>query len=275
MRFGWRWNTGEKIRSATAYIELHDISEMNTAIGASGAVLGTLPDVPKCRHSGSSASSAAEKSGSQWSVWNDGRPSVTMFSGKEIARAPLAATRWISATDASTSQNGRMASGMNRLRGGGAPLVEEEVVPGLGAEPGQFHVLALEEQRAGELGELREAQRRLHPVEVHVLHPLDRVVAAGDHVLVADGVEPQGLRRLAGHGVEAHLGVDVSFVQPGLRMGLHVGAELAVHALVTALDHPGAGVLVLLGHPVEPDAAVLDEVVVDRDQVHVVLERHR
>src|SRR3954471_21389098 len=93
LRFGCRWKTGEKIRSDTAYIELHDISEMNTARGASGAVLGTFPDVPKCMHSGRSASSQAEKIGSQWSVWYEGSPSVTMFSGNEIARAPLPATR--------------------------------------------------------------------------------------------------------------------------------------------------------------------------------------
>src|SRR3954471_16497984 len=113
-RLGWRWKTGEKIRSEMAYIELQAMSEIITAMGASGAVSGTLPDVPKCMHSGSPVSSIAEKTGSQWSVWNDGWSSVTMFSGKEMARAPLAATRWISATVASMSQNGRMASGMNR-----------------------------------------------------------------------------------------------------------------------------------------------------------------
>src|SRR5438105_11270496 len=114
LSLGCRWNTGEKIRSEMAYIELQAISEIITAIGASAAVLGTFPEVPKCMQSGNPASSTAEKIGSQWSVWNDGWSSETMFSGNEMARAPLAATRWISATDASTSQNGRMASGMNR-----------------------------------------------------------------------------------------------------------------------------------------------------------------
>ena len=39
--------------------------------------MGTLPEVPKCMHSGSPLSSMAEKTGSQWSVWNDGWSSVT------------------------------------------------------------------------------------------------------------------------------------------------------------------------------------------------------
>src|SRR5207302_9523151 len=158
--------------------------------------------------------------------------------------------------------------------GGGGPLVEHEVVPGGRAQPGQLHVVALPEQRAGELRELREAQGRLHAVEVHVLHPLDGVVAARDHVVVADGVEPERLGRLPGHRVETHLGVDPALVAPGLAVGLHVGAELAVHALVAALHHLGAELLVPGRHAVEPDAGVLDEVVVDRDQLHVVLERH-
>src|SRR2546423_2042613 len=88
---GWRWKTGEKIRSEMAYIELQAISEIITAIGASGAVLGTLPEVPKCMHSGRARSSTADQIGSQWSVWNDGWSSVTMFSGNQMARAPLAA----------------------------------------------------------------------------------------------------------------------------------------------------------------------------------------
>ena len=43
--------------------------------------------------------------------------------------APFAAVRSTSATDASTSQNGTITIGMKRLGRGGAPLVEDEVVP--------------------------------------------------------------------------------------------------------------------------------------------------
>src|SRR3954468_17670590 len=79
-RFGNLWNTGETNRSAVVYIELHPNREMDTAKGASSAVDGALPEVPKCIDSGISASWATAKTGSQWSVWNDGSPSGAGFS---------------------------------------------------------------------------------------------------------------------------------------------------------------------------------------------------
>src|ERR1700761_9455605 len=50
------------------------------------------PD-PKCRDTGVPVSAHRAHSGSQWSLWKDGRPSGTGLSGKEIVRAPLSIAR--------------------------------------------------------------------------------------------------------------------------------------------------------------------------------------
>ena len=55
----------EKQRLIMHCIELRPISAMKVASGASGAVKGRVPEVPKCIISGMSASSAALKNGSQ------------------------------------------------------------------------------------------------------------------------------------------------------------------------------------------------------------------
>ena len=69
-----------------------------------------LPD-PKCRLTTTPVSSKTSQSGPQWSLWNDGRPSGTGLSGNDTTRAPLAATRLSSVTQAWTSQIGSSASG--------------------------------------------------------------------------------------------------------------------------------------------------------------------
>src|SRR5580704_3386450 len=85
LRRGKRWNTGESNRSAVVYMELQPNNEMLTANGASGEVAGAFPDVPKCMHSGMSASWAAAKTASQPWPWNDGSPSGNGLSGNEMA----------------------------------------------------------------------------------------------------------------------------------------------------------------------------------------------
>ena len=85
-----------------------------TANGASGAVVGACPDVPKCMHNGMPASSAAANSGSQWSVWNEGRPRAWGISVKVMPLAPFAATRAASLTVASMSQKGMSTNGIWR-----------------------------------------------------------------------------------------------------------------------------------------------------------------
>src|SRR5580658_1810986 len=49
---------------------------------------GTNEPDPKCSDTSVSVSAHSAHSGSQWSVWNDGRPSGTGESGNEIVRAP-------------------------------------------------------------------------------------------------------------------------------------------------------------------------------------------
>ena len=65
---------------------------MATAKLASAATAGA-PPLPKCRHRGMSASCAAARKGSQWSLWKEGRPRRCGASLKVIALAPLAAVR--------------------------------------------------------------------------------------------------------------------------------------------------------------------------------------
>src|SRR3546814_4045269 len=77
---------------------------MATAKLASGATSGAPPE-PKWRHSGRSASWAAARNGSQWSLWNDGRPRRCGASVKVMALAPLAAVRCTSATAARSEEH--------------------------------------------------------------------------------------------------------------------------------------------------------------------------
>ena len=76
--------------------------------------MGTLPDVPKCIDTGISHSCTASQNGSQWSVWNEGSPSGTGFSGNDTDRAPLAAVRRISAAARWGSSSGTSTRGISR-----------------------------------------------------------------------------------------------------------------------------------------------------------------
>jgi hypothetical protein len=113
---------------------------------------------------------------------------------------------------------------------------------------------------SGEARERREAQGGLHAVEVHIGDTGDRVVAPGDHVLVADRVHAPLLGRLAGDGVQSDGGEDLTVVGPEV---------LAIH-----LDDARPGLTELLGQPVLPHPRVFDQVVVDRHDLVVVLQRH-
>src|SRR5579872_4846352 len=106
------WNTGEKSRSTTEHMELVVARAIGTVNGASGGKFGPAPDVPKWMHSGRSASWAAANTGSQPSVWKDGKPSDAGPSTKEMALAPLAAVRSISMRARAGSHRGRMIIGI-------------------------------------------------------------------------------------------------------------------------------------------------------------------
>ena len=74
----------------------------------------SLDDEPMCKHTTKPVSSTASQSGSQWSVYTDGSPSVVGFSEKATARAPMAAVRRTSSPAATGSQSGTTIRGMSR-----------------------------------------------------------------------------------------------------------------------------------------------------------------
>src|SRR5271165_6003168 len=84
--------------------------------GASGAVVGIDDDDPMCMHTTVSVSVAASNTGCQWPSlsWMEGRPRGTGFSGKVMAKLPLAAHRRISAAARAGSHNGTRVRGMRR-----------------------------------------------------------------------------------------------------------------------------------------------------------------
>src|SRR5260370_42503047 len=112
LRRGNLWKTGEKSRSAVVYMELQPNKAIVTGKGASSAVLGDWPELPKGMHSGRAASWAAANTGSHAAVWNDGSPRGAGFATKETARAPHAAHLSTSAAASRTSQIGRVTSGV-------------------------------------------------------------------------------------------------------------------------------------------------------------------
>ncbi len=174
---------------------------MATAKLASGAVTGA-PPLPKCRHSGISAAWAAARNGSQWSPWYDGRPSRCGASVNVIDLAPLAAVRSTSATDAATSQKGTMTIGMNRSGAAADHSSRMKSFHADDARGGEILVLRRKEGPSRETGKGREAHLGVHPVEIHVSQAGGDVVAAGQHLVEADGVDAEVLGVLSRHRVQ-------------------------------------------------------------------------
>src|SRR5947199_7632324 len=80
-----------------------------------------------------------------------------------------------------------------------APLVEHPVVVRLDAQVRELHVLGFHERLPAKARERRERQRRLDPVDVHVLEARLRVETTRAHLLIRDRsdldlvtVEPDG-----------------------------------------------------------------------------------
>ena len=119
---------------------------------------------------------------------------------------------------------------------GRAPLLDHPVVVRLDAGQAELAVLGLTELLAAEPDHLREAQRRLDMVEVHVLEPGDRVEAAASHLLEADRVEVHLLAAQAHRGDVAADGLDHLVEDPYL-------GQLAVLVL---LGHEGAALVRVL-----------------------------
>src|SRR5271157_579126 len=75
-------STGEKSRSAAAWMMLTGCSAMSTSIGASGAVTTSEDDDPMWRQTMVPSSEHAAQNGSQWSLWKLGSFSLDGFSEK-------------------------------------------------------------------------------------------------------------------------------------------------------------------------------------------------
>ena len=106
----------------------------------------------------------------------------------------------------------------------------------------------------GEAGERRrEVERRVHAVEVHVVHAGVDVPRAASHLVEARRLEAQLLARTADDGVEPDLVVAFAVVGPVL------------HAVVVDLDARRRG-LEARREPALEQVRRLDEVVVDRDE---------
>ena len=103
-------------------------------------------------------------------------------------------------------------------------------------------------------------------VDVHVRDAGVRVVAARHHVVVSRWLGAEFLGLLAGDGVEADVGVDASLVVP------HFGQEVAGPHL--HFDDLRAHIGVAFGQPVGPELRMFDQMIVRRDQLHVVLQGH-
>ena len=111
----------------------------------------------------------------------------------------------------------------------------------------------VEEDAAAEAGDHgREVQRGPHAVDVHVVYPGIDVVAAGTHLVEAEGLEAVRLGAPSGHRVHAHLGVALALELPDL---------MALGRLDDAWGPVGQGG----GQPSLEHMGRLDHVVVDRN----------
>src|SRR5690606_15834315 len=104
--------------------------------------------------------------------------------------------------------------GDESVRVGTGPLVEVAVVPRLDRQQCELLVLAFEEHCAGEPGKGRETQRRLNPVDVHILYAGIDVVTTGKHVGVPGRVHTVFLRLVTRDRVQADVRIDPTLVVP-------------------------------------------------------------
>ena len=152
---------------------------------------GVRPELPTWSETTVSVSTTASMIGSQCArSHSEGSPISCGRSGKVTDVKPRSALRRISATaSVGVGQVGdperHDALGVRRV-----PLLEEPVVPGPDAGQAEVAVLGVEEDAAAEAGDHgREVHRGPHAVDVHVAHPGVDVVAAGTHLVEAEGLQ--------------------------------------------------------------------------------------
>ena len=237
----------------------------------------TRPGRRRCRSGGTAACRrprGRRSMASQWSVCQDGSPTLWGISLNDTALAPLAATRSTSLVEQLDVPVGEDGQRDLPVGVGGAPLVDGEVVPGLHARVGQLLVLharrTCEPAKPGSEGKQSWAWI---PSAVHVLDPLVDVVATGAHLVEAHRVEADLLLGLAGDGVEADRRVPDAVDLPHLLVAL-VDVAQRVGGGSLDVDDPRAPIAELGGEPVLEGVAMLDHVVVDRADLDISGQRH-
>ncbi len=115
----------------------------------------------------------------------------------------------------------------------------------------------------------------MHARDLHVVDAGFRLVATEPDVVVSVRLDAVLLGRLARDGVQRDLGVETILVDPDLCTGAKIEPEVVVVARLGQLDDVRPLPAQLGGQSVGPDVGLLDDVVVDRDEVHVVGQGHR
>ena len=155
----------------------------------------------------------------------------------------------------------------------GTPFAEHEIVVGLHARERERAVACLQEACAGEAGKGREAQLSLHTVEVHVGGAVLRRVAAGADRVVAQRVAAALVDRNTGDAHTHRLCDEGAVEQPGFATRGEHPTEI-VGERFGALDHTRR-----VGPPTRrqarrPQVRGFEQMVVDRDVLHMRLQRH-
>ena len=160
-----------------------------------------------------------------------------------------------------------------------APLFDHPVVVRLHALHGQRLVLGLVKYLPAEPDEVRETQRPLHVIDVHIRHPGRRVVIARAHVSVVDGLGGVHGPGQPGAGRHPTHRFRPAIVGPKVRdrtiPALHVlGAPTRVHdGLTRVLYDPRAVLAVTCRQPVPPQAGRLTNMIVSGHDPRILI-RH-
>ena len=174
---------------------------------------GSTATVPSSQHAANSGSHAPE--------WMLGIPSPAGFSENVIAWQPFAARRRTSARGGVDVEQRHDPARDEPVRVRAAPLVDVPVV--VGADHHEVHVAvgARAQHLPREPGPVREVQPGELPAGRHVEHACVDVVATGTHVLVAQRIDVEHLRRLARDRVQPEVPAPelaVVPLQPAVRL---------------------------------------------------------
>ena len=113
---GKRSSVRENTQSHSDPCAFCELSDIDTASGASSDVVGIDDDEPMCMVTTVSLSVQASHNGSHAPLCSDGWPSFAGFSVNAIAKLPFAAQRRTSAAASSASHSGTSVSGIRRPR---------------------------------------------------------------------------------------------------------------------------------------------------------------